>query len=93
MRIVKVSWVGKVFKPNPNKVLASNKTLNEYFRLVKWYLGFNSKSRHFLHENGYGTVKTLFNLNTALIQTGRDKIVEILNSFEDNKREDSVFKA
>jgi ABC-type xylose transport system substrate-binding protein len=35
--------VGKVFKPNRLKVLALNKTLNEYFRLVEWYLSFNSK--------------------------------------------------
>jgi len=44
--------VGKVFKPNRLKVLALNRALSEYFRLVKWYLGFNSKSKSFLHENG-----------------------------------------
>ena len=49
---VQVTVVGKVFKPNRLKVLALNRTLSEYFRLVKWYLGFNSKSKSFLHENG-----------------------------------------
>lgn len=43
LRVVQVTVVGKVFRPNPNKVLALNRTLNEYFRLVKWYLGLNFK--------------------------------------------------
>jgi len=47
---------------------------------VKWYLGFNSKSKSFLHKNGYEMAKELFNLNTALIQTARDKAVEILKA-------------
>ncbi|MGB9779050.1 MAG: RNA-guided endonuclease InsQ/TnpB family protein, partial [Candidatus Bathyarchaeales archaeon] len=81
---------GKVFKPNERKVLALNRTLSEYFKLVKWYLNFNSKSKSFLHENGYEKAKELFNLNTALIQTARDKAVEILKGFEKTKKEDSV---
>jgi len=72
---VQVTAVGKVFKPNSRKVLALNGTLSEYFRLVKWYLGFNSDSKTFLHEEGYEKAKRLFNLNTALIQTARDKAV------------------
>jgi hypothetical protein len=40
---VQLCVVGKVFKPNRLKVLALNKTLDEYFRLVEWYLSFNSK--------------------------------------------------
>ena len=64
---VQVTVVGKVFKPNRLKVLALNRTLSEYFRLLKWYLGFNSTSKMFLHENGYEKAKRLFNLNTALI--------------------------
>ena len=28
--------VGKVFRPNKSKVLALNKTLSEYFKIVKW---------------------------------------------------------
>jgi len=62
---------------NSRKVLALNRTLGEYFRLVKWYLCFNSNSRMFLHENGYDRAKRLFDLNTALIQTARDRAVEV----------------
>jgi hypothetical protein len=40
---VQLCVVGKVFKPNRLKVLALNKTLDEYFRLVEWYLSFNSE--------------------------------------------------
>jgi hypothetical protein len=78
--------VGKVFRPNKSKVLALNKTLSEYFKLVKWYLSCNSKSKKFLHEKCYEDAKRLFNLNTALIQTARDKAVEILKSFEEKKK-------
>ncbi|TDA25198.1 MAG: hypothetical protein DSN99_08750 [Archaeoglobi archaeon] len=55
-----------VFRPNKSKVLALNKTLSEYFKLVKWYLSCNSKSKKFLHEKCYEKAKELFNLNTAL---------------------------
>jgi IS605 OrfB family transposase len=84
--------IGKVFKPNRLKVLALNRILNEYFRLVRWYPGFNSKSKSFLHENGYKKAKELFNLNTALIQTARDKAVEILKSFEETRKENSILR-
>jgi putative transposase len=87
-----VCVVGKVFKPNRLKVLALNRTFNEYFRLVKWYLSFNSKSKSFLHENCYEKAKELFNLNTALIQTARDKAVEILKSFEKVKEKNSILR-
>jgi len=72
--------------------LALNKTLEEYFKLVRWYLDFNSKTKKFLHNNCYEEAKRLFNLNTALIQTARDKAVEVLKSFEENKKEDSILK-
>ena len=78
--------VGKVFRPNKSKILALNKTPSEYFKLVKWYLGYNSASKKFLHEKCYEKAKELFNLNTALIQTARDKAVEILKSFEKNRK-------
>jgi hypothetical protein len=78
--------VGKVFRPNKSKVLALNKTLSEYFKIVKWYLSCNSKSKKFLHEKCYEDAKRLFSLNTALIQTARDKAVEILKSFEEKKK-------
>jgi putative transposase len=91
-RKVQICVVGKVFRPNKSKVLALNKTLSEYFKIVKWYLGYNSKSKKFLHEKCYEKAKELFNLNTALIQTARDKAVEILKSFEENRKESSILK-
>ena len=90
MREVHGTVVGKVFKPNRGKVLALNRALEEYFRLLKWYLHFNSKSKSSLHRNCYEEAKERFNLNTALIQTARDKAIEMLKSFEKNKKEDSV---
>jgi transposase len=45
-----------------------------------------------LHEKCYEKAKELFNLNTALIQTARDKAVEILKSSEEKRKEDSVLK-
>ncbi len=89
---VRLCVVGKVFKANKRKVLALNRTLDEYFRLVKWYVSFNSTSKSFLHEKGYEGAKRLFNLNTALIQTARDKAVEILKSFEENMKGDGVLR-
>jgi len=55
-----------------------------------WYLGFNSTSKTFLHRNTYKKAKQLFNLNTALIQTTRDKAVESLKSFNKKKKEGKV---
>ena len=89
-RDVHVTVVGKVFKPNRGKVLALNRALEEYFSLVKWYLHFNSKSKSALHRNCYEEAKERFNLHTALIQTARDKAIEMLKSFEKNKKEDST---
>ena len=87
---VQVTVVGKVFRPNKKKVLALNRCLEEYFNLVNWYLSFNSTSKTFLHKNGYEKAKQLFNLNTALIQTARDKAVEIVKSFNEKKKEGKV---
>ena len=90
MREVHVTVVGKVFKPNRGKVLALNRAFEAYFRLLKWYLRFNSKSKSSLHKNSYEEAKERFNLSTALIQTARDKAIEMLKSFEKSKKEDSV---
>jgi len=90
LRDVHVTVVGKVFKPNRGKVLALNRALEVYFGLLKWYLRFNIKSKSSLHKNSYEKAKERFNLNTALIQTARDKAIEMLKSFEKNKKEDSV---
>jgi transposase len=89
---VQVCIVGKVFKPNKSKVLALNRTLSQHFKLVKRYLSYNSTSRTFLHEKCYEKAKELFDLNTALIQTARDKAVEILKRFERNRKEESVLR-
>ena len=89
---VRLTVVGKVFRANKKKALALNKCLESYFELVKWYLSFNSKSKKFLHEICYRKAKKLFKLNTALIQTARDKSVEILKSFEKTKKKDSVLR-
>jgi len=89
---VQVCVVGKVFRPNRLKVLALNGAFSKYFRLVRWYLRFNSKSKSVLHENCYEKAKERFNLNTALIQTARDKAVEALKGFEETKKEDSVLR-
>ena len=88
---VQVCVVGKVFQPNKRKVLALNRVLSEYFGLVKRYLRF-STSKRVLHENCYERAKEYFNLNTALIQTARDKAVEILKSFEETRKENSTLR-
>ena len=36
-KVAQICVVGKVFRPNKSKILALNKTFNEYFKLVKWY--------------------------------------------------------
>jgi hypothetical protein len=83
---VHLTIVGKVFRPNRQKVLALNKALREYFSLIEWHLNLNSTSKRLLHEKSYGQAKKLFSLNTALIQTARDKAVEILKSFNENRK-------
>jgi len=87
---VQITVVGKVFKPNTDKVLTLNRCLEKYHRLVKWYLGFNSSSKTYLHANCYDEAKQGFGLNTALIQTARDKAVETLRSFKETRNKDSV---
>lgn len=83
-KVVQVTVIGKVLKPNKQKILALNSTLERYFHLVRWYLSFNSTSKTFLHRNCYEKAKQ-FNLNAALIQTARDKSVETMKSFKTNK--------
>jgi len=84
---VQVTVVGKVIKPNKNKVLALNRCLEDYFELVKLYLSFNSALKTFLHKNCYEEAKRRFSLHTALIQTARDKAVEILRGFNERTKE------
>jgi len=87
---VRITVVGKVWNANKGKILALNKCLDEYFKAVKFFLSFNSTSKTFLHKNGYEKAKQLFNLNTALIQTARDKAVEVLKDFNEKKKEGKV---
>jgi IS605 OrfB family transposase len=91
-RDVQITVVGKVYRPNPGKTLLLNRCLEEYHRLVKWYLRFASTSKTHLHRDGYEGAKRLFDLPTALIQTARDKTVEILKAFRRNKKPDSVLQ-
>jgi len=87
---VQITVVGKVWNANKGKILALNECLKEYFRAVKFFLSFNTTSKTCLHKNGYEKAKQLFNLNTALIQTARDKAVEILKSFNERKKNGRV---
>ena len=75
---VKITVIGKVWNANSSNILALNECLEEYLKAAKFFLSFNSASKTYLHKNGYEKAKQLFNLNTALIQTARDKAVEIL---------------
>jgi len=83
--------VGKVFRPNDQKVLSLNRCLFEYHRLVKYYLRIGSISKNELHQL-YEQAKAGFNLPTALIQTARDKAVEVLRSFKRNSKENSELR-
>jgi hypothetical protein len=51
------------------------------------------KSKIILHERCYERAKELFSLNTALIQTARDKAVEILMSFAKKQERGERFKS
>jgi hypothetical protein len=70
--------VGKVFKPNKRKVLALKQNTQRILWDCEAVSPLNSASKSVLHENGYERTKERFNLNTALIQTARDKAVENL---------------
>lgn len=86
---VQLTAVGKVFKPNRRKALALNRCLDEYPELVKWHLSFTSTSKAWLHREKYGEARKRFNLSSALIQTARDKAVEVLNSFRETRKKHS----
>jgi hypothetical protein len=77
-KVVQVCVVGKVFQPKRRKVLALSRVLSEFFGLVEWSLHFNSTLKSVLRENGYEVAKERFTLNTALVQTARDRAVGIL---------------
>jgi IS605 OrfB family transposase len=85
---VQLTVVGKVFKPNAHKLRLLNRCQDKYYKLVRWYLRFNTTSKNALHRH-YAEAKA-FGLNTALVQTARDEAVETLKSFRENRAEDSI---
>ncbi|MDI6905621.1 MAG: transposase [Candidatus Bathyarchaeia archaeon] len=86
---VPICVVGKVFKPNAQKILALNRCLLEFMRAVRFYVKLKDTSRRH-NQSSYEEAKAMFRLPTALIQNARDKAGEILKSFEENRKEDSV---
>jgi len=86
---VPICVVGKVFKPNEQKVLALNQCLSEFMRAVKFYSHLKDTSRQH-NKVFYEEAKARFRLPTALVQNARDKAGEVLKSFEENRKEDSV---
>jgi putative transposase len=55
-------------------------------------LDFNTISKTELHNKSYEKAKETFNLNTALIQTARDKAIEIMKSFNEFKSKTKINK-
>ena len=88
-KLVHLTVVGKVFNPNKHKKLLLNQCLNQYHRLVKWYLHFDTTSKNRLHRH-YKEARSRSKLNTALVQTARDKAVETLKAFRTNRKPDST---
>jgi hypothetical protein len=54
-------------------------------KCVRWYLSFKPTSRGKLHKDTYEKAKERFKLKTALLQSARDKAVEIYKSFKNVK--------
>ena len=86
---LQLTVIGKVFKPNKGKVLSLNRDLDRYMECVRWYLSFKPTSREKLHNDAYKKAKQRFELKTALLQTARDKAVEIYTSFRKIKGKNS----
>ena len=85
-KIVQTTIIGKVYKENKGKTYRLNSLLEEYFKLIRLYISIGLElkdmSKSSLHEFTYGMICDKFNLQTGLIQTARDKSVEILQSFK-----------
>jgi IS605 OrfB family transposase len=86
---LQLTVIGKVFNPNKGKVLSLNRDLDRYVECVRWYLSFKPTSRSKLHKDAYEKAKERYELKTALIQSARDKAVEIYKSFENVKEKGS----
>lgn len=85
-KIIRTTIIGKVYKENKGKTYRLNCLQEEYFRLIKLYvsmgLELKDMSKSSIHEFTYGMICDKFHLQTGLIQTARDKSVEILQSFK-----------
>jgi len=90
-KIVQTTIIGKVYKENKGKTYRLNCLQEEYFRLIKLYvsmgLELKDMSKSSLHEFRYRIICNKFNLQTGLIQTARDKSIEILQSFKKSDKE------
>ena len=90
-KIVQTTIIGKVYKENKGKTYRLNCLQEEYFRLIKLYvsmgLELKDMSKSSLHEFTYKIICNKFNLQTGLIQTARDKSIEILQSFKKSDKE------
>ncbi|MBD3195637.1 MAG: hypothetical protein GF317_11305 [Candidatus Lokiarchaeota archaeon] len=75
--IVQLTVIGKVFNPNKGKLLSLNRDLHQYIECVRWYLSFKPTSKKKLHKDAYHKAKQRFELKIALLQSARDKAVEI----------------
>ncbi|MBD3196066.1 MAG: hypothetical protein GF317_13490 [Candidatus Lokiarchaeota archaeon] len=87
--IVQLTVIGKVFNPNKGKVLSLNRDLDQYINCMRWYLSFKPTSKQKLHKDAYHKAKQRFELKTALLQSARDKAVEIYTSFRKVKKKGS----
>lgn len=85
-KIVQTTIIGKVYNENKGKTYRLNRLLEEYFKLIRLYISIGLElkdmSKSSLHEFTYSTICDKFNLSAGLIQTARDKSVEILKSFK-----------
>ncbi len=79
---LQLTVIGKVFKSNEGKVLSLNRDLDRYASCVRRYRSFKPTSRKRLHKGAYKKAKQMFELKTALLQSARDKAVEIHKSFK-----------
>jgi len=56
---------------------------------VRWYLSFKPTSKGELHKDAYEKAKARFGFKTALLQSARDKAIEIYKSFSKVKKKGS----
>ena len=93
---VRICIIGKVYNPNFRKLLKLNKCLEQYFKLVRFYIKEIEKqkttSKVKLHNSTYEQVKQKYHLPSALTQSARDKAVEIYRSFRKNSKKNSKLK-